>query len=618
MNLIIVDGDQARLYGTPKAIPQGQSQFSQVQFSFSEEWTNLRKIAQFEQKGNIYNVEVSDDRCFCPSELVKGVVNVRVKGYPVDTTSAVIATANEVVLPVSVGFQSGGIPSAPPTPDLYQKLIEEFSDKVQSDWNQNDPTAKDYVKNRPFYTGDSVEAVLVEERTVPFAEKGDLYGVEFPSTFEATVGENYKISWDGTVYECTCVDFNGSNIIGNISIAGFGSDTGEPFVMQVVNGDGIIIVTADTSASHTFSISRLVTEVVKIDEKYLPDTVAANIAEAQTTADNAQTTATSAKNAVDEILSTGLTFIGSKGNSVFIGTDSDGQAYIGNEHSTRVYPGGVDTLLVPAGLSFRSYDYSNTLINQVILSVSGIKDKPYLYLDKGTIRVKSEPKEGNEVATKSYVDATALPPVTTEDNGKILKVMDGAWAIDIPSDGTDISLGLTSTTVGQIAKITAVDGTGKPTAWEAVDMPSGGGGDGGAKEFRLIRSITLEEQSDRVDISVDSSGNAFALHEVYVMLSAQSYEDAYHEVTFLPNGRWGAFDAYITSSSKASKSSETWKNNMVFHSMYADGVICSEQLPAKGQNMNLSSSFAINQAIITKISIVCKFAAGCTFLVIGR
>lgn len=30
-------------------------------------------------------------------------------------------------------------------------------------------------------------------------------------------------------------------------------------------------------------------------------------------------------------------------------------------------------------------------------------------------------------------------------------------------------------TVGQIAKITAVNDTGKPTAWEAVDMPSGGG-----------------------------------------------------------------------------------------------------------------------------------------------
>lgn len=178
---------------------------------------------------------------------------------------------------------------------------------------------------------------------------------------------------------------------------------------------------------------------------------------------------------------------------------------------------------------------------------------------------------------------------------------------------------ITGAKIGQIAKITAVDASGVPTAWSPVDMPSGGGGGGaGAKEFRLIQSITLDEQSDRVDISADSSGNAFALHEVYVMLAAQSYEDANAEVYFLPNGRWGAGDAYITSANRSSKSSETWKNNMAFHAVYADGVICSEQLPTKGQNTNLISSFAANQAVITKISIVCKFAAGCTFLVIGR
>lgn len=40
--------------------------------------------------------------------------------------------------------------------------------------------------------------------------------------------------------------------------------------------------------------------------------------------------------------------------------------------------------------------------------------------------------------------------------------------------GTDKSLGITSATVGQIAKITAVDAAGKPTEWEPVDMPSVG------------------------------------------------------------------------------------------------------------------------------------------------
>ena len=39
---------------------------------------------------------------------------------------------------------------------------------------------------------------------------------------------------------------------------------------------------------------------------------------------------------------------------------------------------------------------------------------------------------------------------------------------------TDLSLGITGATPGQIAKITAVDETGKPTKWEPVDMAGGG------------------------------------------------------------------------------------------------------------------------------------------------
>ena len=148
-------------------------------------------------------------------------------------------------------------------------LSEKVTNLPQADWNQNDSTAADYVKNRPFYTGDPVEAVLVEETTAPFSENNGLYGAEVPSTFEATVGQTYKVSWDGSVYECSCGDLEGELFLGNLSIPGAGSDTGEPFVMVVQNGIGIIIITSDTSASHTFSISKTVVPVVKIDKKYL-------------------------------------------------------------------------------------------------------------------------------------------------------------------------------------------------------------------------------------------------------------------------------------------------------------------------------------------------------------
>lgn len=143
---------------------------------------------------------------------------------------------------------------------------------VQPDWNQNDETAADYVKNRPFYTGDPVETVLVEESTATFTEDNGLYSAQVPSTFEVTVGETYKVSWDGTTYECTCVPFNETRAIGNLSIPGAGSDTGEPFIVIIIDS-GIVIVTTDTSASHTFSISGMVASVVKIDKKYLPSTI---------------------------------------------------------------------------------------------------------------------------------------------------------------------------------------------------------------------------------------------------------------------------------------------------------------------------------------------------------
>ena len=142
---------------------------------------------------------------------------------------------------------------------------------VQSDWNQNDDTQPDYVKNRPFYTGDPVETVLVEESTVTFALNNGGYIAEFPTSFNAELGKTYNVSWDGTIYECVCSSFQGMTAIGNVSIGGSGSDTGEPFVMIFSSANYITIATLDTSASHTFSISRTFIEIKKIDEKYLPE-----------------------------------------------------------------------------------------------------------------------------------------------------------------------------------------------------------------------------------------------------------------------------------------------------------------------------------------------------------
>ena len=154
--------------------------------------------------------------------------------------------------------------------------IPSGSGGVQPDWNQNDDTKPDYVKNRPFYAGDPVETVFVEERTETFEDAGGgEYIAGFESTFRPTDGDIYTVYWDGTVYECACVedldaDDQPMYRIGNLSIFDSGSDTGEPFIFEIYNDGFISISTKDTSASHTFSISRILVEIVKIPTKYLP------------------------------------------------------------------------------------------------------------------------------------------------------------------------------------------------------------------------------------------------------------------------------------------------------------------------------------------------------------
>ena len=172
--------------------------------------------------------------------------------------------------------------------------------------------------------------------------------------------------------------------------------------------------------------------------------------------------------------------------------------------------------------------------------------------------------------------------------------------------GTDISLGVTGASVGEIIKVKAVDDSGKPTAWEAAELG-----------MRLIRAITLAEQTDRVDITTDENGNTFSLNEVYCSVNAQSYTDTNERYYFLPNGRWNSRDPYITSSNTSSKLSDSWKNQMNFHCVYASGYIMAEQLPISGTNNNLNSRVEGNMSPITKISVAGKIAVGCTIVVWG-
>ena len=74
----------------------------------------------------------------------------------------------------------------------------------------------------------------------------------------------------------------------------------------------------------------------------------------------------------------------------------------------------------------------------------------------------------------------------------------------IAAGGTDISLGLTSASVGQIIKVKAIDGSGKPTEWETANMPSGGG-----SEWVKVADVTYNSNKEVVVESIDYESGVF-------------------------------------------------------------------------------------------------------------
>ena len=118
---------------------------------------------------------------------------------------------------------------------------------------------------------------------------------------------------------------------------------------------------------------------------------------------------------------------------------------------------------------------------ELIASITTDKVSVTDIVDNLVTNVANKPLSAAQgVALKALIDAIRIPEKLPNPNaltftGAVTGSYDGSapLSVEIPSgggSGSDISLGLTGAAAGQIAKITAVDDTGKPTAWEAVDM----------------------------------------------------------------------------------------------------------------------------------------------------
>ena len=115
-----------------EVIAADQVSFVKIHFVFDNNWKPLHKVVQFTQYEITYNrvLGTENTSCFLPAELTAGTVKMSLFGYDAEATETVRATTVVKTLHIRPsGFDGENETPIPPTPDLYQQLLQKISEK---------------------------------------------------------------------------------------------------------------------------------------------------------------------------------------------------------------------------------------------------------------------------------------------------------------------------------------------------------------------------------------------------------------------------------------------------------------------------------------------------------
>ncbi len=320
------------------------------------------------------------------------------------------------------------------------KLAKEYAEaakeaNVQSDWEQSDETAPDYVKNRTHYIDEKVEVIASGtamnflSETIKSPEPPGPYGsftlTDFSYDMSVTFGETYLIQISDKEFEMQpSFWLLNSSAAGH---AGFGLSNKTSGYGSAMSGEYpfVILYELDTAEAIYFNVE-----------------------------------------------------------------NPAGSIYSGE---------------------FRLYLHKGTFTAQMPCEVKITKKSKILCpLEDMFIP--------DTIARKNEIPSALPNPKKLTFTGAVDASYDGSEAltVNIPSGssggsgGTDIALGMTGAAVGQIAKITAVDKDGKPTAWEPVDFSAG------EREWKHIQTVILEEEVSDITVTEDENGEPFAFTEILI------------------------------------------------------------------------------------------------------
>ena len=114
-----------------EVIAADQIAFVKIHFVFDNNWKPLHKVVQFTQDEITYNrvLGTENTSCFLPAELTPGTVKMSLFGYDAEATETVRSTTVVKTLYIRPSGFEGENGNVPPTPDLYQQLLQKISEK---------------------------------------------------------------------------------------------------------------------------------------------------------------------------------------------------------------------------------------------------------------------------------------------------------------------------------------------------------------------------------------------------------------------------------------------------------------------------------------------------------
>lgn len=247
-----------------------------VHWTLDEDWSayDTKTMRTIYIDGTYTDKVFAGDTIALPVCTVPGVVQIGLFAGDIRASRMAILRALPSVR------SAAGAPADPPE-SVYDQMMERMAQLETSDWAQNDPTAKDYVRNRTHYVSRESKA-LVPEQDVTTAEQDNVNAAilnnadldALQTLLSSEDDTTFDVVFDGASYPCKWLEHDGSRIpvFGNLAIFDPSvTDTGEPFAFAFEGVEQGIAIACKVAGTHTVAVSCQQDVVHTLDPKYIKD-----------------------------------------------------------------------------------------------------------------------------------------------------------------------------------------------------------------------------------------------------------------------------------------------------------------------------------------------------------